>query len=172
MLDCPEKVKELRRICTCRVYWSHIFMKVHVRLPQTGTCSVNPVRRPNRAAAAPTCVFAGELGLGITHPPSPLAVLLVTAVLAVLVSVTSPAFWDAGPIRDAVEFFCATFDHRWQHWNKSWAWMKSSQICDERDRKKSADVSLYSIYRYLSWKPGKWRLVWFQRIYGVKMYLK
>lgn len=64
---------------------------------------------------APTCVLAGELGLGIAHPPGPLAVLLVATVLAVLVSVTSPAFRDAGPVRDAVEFFSATFDHRWQH---------------------------------------------------------
>lgn len=88
---------------------------VHVRLPQTGTGSVNPVRRPNRASAAPTCVFAGELGLGVAHPPGPLTVFLVAAVLAVLVSVTSPAFWDAGPVRDTVEFFCAAFDHRRQH---------------------------------------------------------
>lgn len=64
---------------------------------------------------APTCVLAGELGLGIAHPPGPLAVLLVAAVLAVLVSVTSPAFRDACPVRDAVELFCAAFDHRWQH---------------------------------------------------------
>lgn len=88
---------------------------MHVKLPQTGTGSVNPVRRPHRAAAAPTCVFAGELGLGIAHPLGPLAVLLITAILAVLVSVASPAFWDASPVRDAVEFFCAAFDHRWQH---------------------------------------------------------
>lgn len=40
-----------------------------------------------------------------------------------------------------------------------------------RNRENSAEVSLYSIYRYLSWQPGKGWLVWSQRIYGVKMYL-
>lgn len=78
---------------------------LHVRLPQTDTW----------LEKLPTCVLAGELGLGIAHPPGALAVLLVAAVLAVLVSVTSPAFRDACPVRDAVELFCAAFDHRWQH---------------------------------------------------------
>lgn len=105
----------------------------------------------NRAASAPTCVFAGELGLGIAHPPGPLTVLLVAAVLAVFVSVTSPAFWDAGPIRDAVEFFCAAFDHRWQHWNKSRAWMESSQICDDATGK---TVQRYHFTAFTDIYPG------------------
>lgn len=70
---------------------------------------------PNRGAAPPTCVLAGEFGLGIAHPSGPLTAVLVATVLAVLVSVASPAFRDAGPIREAVEFLFAAFDHRWQH---------------------------------------------------------
>lgn len=70
---------------------------------------------PNRGAATPTCVLAGEFGLGIAHPSGPLTAVLIATVLAVLVSVASPAFRDAGPIRDAVELLFAAFDHRWQH---------------------------------------------------------
>lgn len=72
--------------------------------PQTPVCSVFP-----------TCVFAGKFGLGVAHPLGALAVFLVAPVLAVLVSVASPAFRDAGPVGDAVEFLPAALDHRWQH---------------------------------------------------------
>lgn len=63
----------------------------------------------------PTCVFAGEFGLGVAHPLGSLAVFLVAAVLAVLVAVAPPALRYAGPVRDAVEFLGAAFNHRWQH---------------------------------------------------------
>lgn len=72
--------------------------------PRTPVCSVFP-----------TCVFAGKFGLGVAHPLGALAVLLVAPVLAVLVSVASPAFRDAGPVGDTVEFLPAALDHRWQH---------------------------------------------------------
>lgn len=74
-----------------------------------------PFLRRSRWGPPPTCVLAGEFGLGIAHPSGPLTAVLVATVLAVLVSVASPAFRDAGPIRDAVEFLFAAFDHRWQH---------------------------------------------------------
>lgn len=58
---------------------------------------------------------AGEFGLGVAHLFGALAVLLVAAVLAVLVTVASPAFRDAGPVDDAVEFLPAALDQRRQH---------------------------------------------------------
>lgn len=81
-----------------------------------------------RGPTTPTCVLAGEFGLGIAHPSGPLTAVLIATVLAVLVSVASPALRDAGPIRDAVEFLFAAFDHRWQHWNKKRAGVNSSQL--------------------------------------------
>lgn len=75
-----------------------------------------------------TCIFAGELGLGVTHPFGSLTVFLVAPILAVLVSVTSPALWDAGSICDTVELLLAALNHRWQHWNKSHLTITASQI--------------------------------------------
>lgn len=80
-------------------------------------------------AALSTCVFAGEFGLRVAHPLRALAVFLVAAVLAVLVSVTPPAFRYAGPICDAVEFLCAAFNHRWQHWNRSYTHTHTRIYC-------------------------------------------
>lgn len=59
-----------------------------------------------------TCIFAGKLGLGVAHSFGALTVFLVAAVLAVLVSITFPAFGDAGPICDTVEFLPAALNHR------------------------------------------------------------
>lgn len=62
-----------------------------------------------------TCIFAGELCLGVTHPFGALAVFLITPILAVLIAITTPALWDAGSISNTVEFLRTALNHRWQH---------------------------------------------------------
>lgn len=93
-----------------------------------GYCYVSSASVVWQSAAFFTCVFAGELGLGVAHPLGALAAFLVGPVLTVLVSVAPPAFWDAGSICDAVKFLSTALDDRRQHWKGSRSTITVPQI--------------------------------------------
>ena len=76
-----------------------------------------------------TGVFAGELGLGVTHPLGPLAAALVGAVVAVLVRVAPPALGDARPVHHAVELLAAALDGGREDWSDTRGKEKGHVTC-------------------------------------------
>lgn len=106
-----------------------------------------------------TCIFAGKFGLGVTHPFGALAVFFIASIFTIFVSVTSPAFRDAGSICDTVVFFSTALNHRWQHWNKSHLMMIASHIYSTHGQiHNSIELLFYktsfTVYKYLSLQAG------------------
>lgn len=65
---------------------------------------------------ASTWDFTGELGIVVTHPYGSLAGELIAAILAVLVAVAAPDFWNAGTVTTATELFVAAVGCGWERW--------------------------------------------------------
>ena len=93
-----------------------------------------------------TCIFAGKLGLGVTHPFGALTIFLIASILTVFVAVTSPAFRDTGSIGDTMEFLPTALNHGWQHWNKSYLTMTASHIYNILSDHKSIELLFYRTF--------------------------